>query len=488
MEQLASQLKQESLSRLISSRARLILALIIIASFLDVVDFSIVNIALPAIRSDLSVTIPQSQWIVGAYGLTLAGFLMLSGRAGDVYGQKKLFIAGIVTFTVSSLTAGFAPSLLVLIASRTVQGIGAAMTSATAFAILAETFPEGPERNKAIGRLVAFLSAGFAAGTIAGGVLTAAFGWRSVMFVNVPIGVVATILSWRFLPNTGGKAATKHLDILGALSVTSGLMLLVFALTNAAANGFESLWTSVPLGLSATILAFFVFTESRSEAPLMPLGFLRRGTVLSANLLALILTAGAGGVIFILTVYLQQVLGYSALTQGLAFLPMVIIFFVGGGWGSNWLVNRFGMKRALISSMTLMTIGSALLIPISVAGGYFGILPGNILWVTGAALSFTALNIAGLAGSKPGEEGLASGLINTSQRVGAPLGLAILLTVVAATDPPPTAAAGQALSMAGLVTGFQYAFLASTIFNAIGLMIALRIKDHKPRWGPIMPA
>src|SRR5215472_12986884 len=287
MEQLATQLKQESPSRLFSSRARLILALIIIASFLDVVDFSIVNIALPAIRTDLSVSIPESQWVVGAYGLTLAGFLMLSGRAGDIYGQKKLFIAGIVTFTVSSLTAGFAPSLVILITSRTVQGIGAAMTSATAFAILAETFPEGPERNRAIGRLVAFLSAGFAAGTIAGGVLTAAFGWRSVMFVNVPIGIAASILSWRFLPKTGGQATIRHLDLRGALSVTSGLMLMVFALTNAATSGFTSLWTSIPLGLSAAILAFFVYTEYRSGAPLMPLSFLRRGTVLSANVLAL---------------------------------------------------------------------------------------------------------------------------------------------------------------------------------------------------------
>lgn len=488
MEQLTLQTEQKAQSRLIASRARLILALIIIASFLDVVDFSIVNIALPAIRINLSVGIAESQWIVGAYGLTLAGFLMLSGRAGDVYGQKRLFLGGIIVFTVSSLTAGFAPNFIILVASRAIQGVGAAMTSATAFAILAETFPEGPQRNRAIGRLVAFLSAGFAAGTLAGGVLTAAFGWRSVMFVNVPIGVVASTLSWRFLPETGGQATSKQLDVPGALSVTSGLMLLVFALTNAATNGFATLETAVPLGLSAIVLSVFVVIEQRSEAPLMPLSFLRRGSVLSANVLALILTAGAGGFIFILTIYLQQVLLYSALTQGLAFLPLVIIFFVGGGWGANWLVNRFGMKRALIGSMTLITLGSALLIPISVAGGYFGVLPGELLWVTGAALSFTALNIAGLAGSKPGEEGLASGLINTSQRIGAPMGLAILLTVVGATDPPPAGGVSQALSMAGLVTGFQYAFLASTIFNAIGLLIALRLKNQMPRWGPIIPS
>ncbi len=454
------------------------MALVIIAGFLDVVDFSIVNVALPAIRTNFLVSLAESQWIIGAYGLTMAGFLMLSGRAGDIYGQKRLFIIGIVVFTLSSLTAGFAPSLFVLVASRAVQGIGAAMTSATALSILVTTFPEGKERNRALGTFVAVLSAGFAAGAIAGGVLTAGFGWRSVMFVNVPIGIVAAILSYRFLPTTGGRALDRHLDLPGALSVTSGLVLLVYALTNAANEGFSSVQTTLPLSLSAVILAGFVAIEHRSKSPLMPLGFLRRGSVLTANVLGLIFTAGAGGVLFILTIYLQQVLGYSALNAGLAFLPLTMIFFVGGGWGSTWLVNRIGMKATLVGSTALMTIGSAQLTQISVAGGYFGIFPGMILWVLGASLSFTALNIAGLAGTKPGEEGLASGLLNTSQRVGAPLGLAILLTVVSATDPPPAVALGPG-SLVGIVTGFQYAFLASAIMNGIGLVIALRIRRPK---------
>ena len=484
-EQLTVQKNEETVSHkavtIVRSRARLILALVIIAGFLDVVDFSIVNVALPAIRTNLVVSLAESQWIIGAYGLTLAGFLMLSGRAGDIYGQKKLFITGIMVFTAASFTAGLAPSLFVLVASRGVQGVGAAMTTATALSILITTFPEGKERNRALGTFVAVLSAGFAAGSVAGGVLTAGFGWRSVMFVNVPIGIGATILSQRFLPNTGGRAMERHLDLPGALSITSGLILLVYALTNAANEGFQSFQTSVPLGLSALILAGFVAIEYRSKAPLMPLGFLRRGKVLAANALGLIVTAGAGGVLFILTIYLQQILGYSALNAGLAFLPLTMIFFVGGGWGSTWLVNRIGMKSTLVVSMTLITLGAGLLTQISVAAGYYGILPGMILWVLGASLSFTALNIAGLAGTKPGEEGLASGLINTSQRIGAPLGLAILLTVASATDPSPiaTVVAGAGSSVAGIVTGFQYAFLASAILNGIGLLIALRIKDHK---------
>jgi hypothetical protein len=299
------------------------------------------------------------------------------------------------------------------------------------------------------------------------------------MFVNVPIGIAAAVLSQRFLPNTGGRAIERHLDLPGALSVTSGLVLLVYALTNAANEGFQSLQTSIPLGLSAVVLAGFVAIEYRSQAPLMPVGFLRRGRILAANALGLIVSAGAGGVLFILTIYLQQILGYSALDAGLAFLPLTIIFFVGGGWGSTWLVNRIGMKPTLVGSMALITLGAGLLTRISVAGGYYGVLPGMILWVLGASLSFTALNIAGLAGTKPGEEGLASGLLNTSQRIGAPLGLAILLTVASATDPPPVIVTGPGSSLAGIVTGFQYAFLASAILNGIGLLIALRIRAEK---------
>src|SRR2546430_5845379 len=226
-----------------SSRTRMTLALIIIAGFLDVIDFSIVQVALPTIRTELVVSLAESQWIIGAYGLTLAGFLLLSGRAGDIYGQKKLFVFGIVLFTVASFTGGLAPSLLSLIVSRAIQGVGAAISTATAFAILVTTFPEGKERNRALGIFVSVLSAGFAAGSVSGGVLTAAFGWRSVLFVNVPIGAVAAVLSQKFLASNPGRAADKHLDLPGALSVTSGLIVLVYALTNAATDGFSSLYT-----------------------------------------------------------------------------------------------------------------------------------------------------------------------------------------------------------------------------------------------------
>src|SRR5437016_9726362 len=266
--------------------ARLVFALIIAAVFLDVVDFSIIQVALPSIRTQFLVSLAESQWIVGAYGITMAGFLLLSGRAGDIYGQKKLFISGIVLFTIASMTGGFATSLLFLVVSRAIQGIGAAISTVTAFAIFIGLFPEGNERNRALGIFVAVLSAGFAAGSVAGGILTVTFGWRSVMFINVPIGIVAAVLSQRYLPNAAAKLLNGHLDLPGALTVTGGLLLLVYGLTNAA-NSFTSLETIIPLALSIVALAAFVAIESASKAPLMPLSFLRRGTILTANLLSL---------------------------------------------------------------------------------------------------------------------------------------------------------------------------------------------------------
>ncbi len=450
----------------VASHARLILAVIIAAAFLDVVDFSVVQVALPTIQREFLAPLAESQWVTGVYGLTLAGFLMVSGRAGDVYGQKRLFLIGIVLFTVSSLSAGLAPSLLSLVVSRAIQGVAAAMTTATALAILAATFPEGKERNRAFGILVSVLSAGFAAGSIAGGVLTAAFGWRSVMFVNVPIGAAATLLAQRFIAGNGGRAIARRLDIPGAVTVTSGLILLVYAFTVAATDGLLTVQAALPLGLSALALAVFLAIEYRSKAPLMPLAFLRRRTTLTANVLSLVVSSSTGALI-VLTVYLQQVLGYSPLSAGLAFLPAAAIFFFVGGWGSSWLMNRIGLKRVLVTSTTFVTLGLALLAPLPVAAGYLGILPGTLFWSLGASIGFPALAIAGLAGTKPGEEGLASGLIQTSQRLGFPLGLSVLLTVASTFDP-----------RLGL-TGFRYAFLGAAVLSALGLGIALRIRSER---------
>ena len=461
---------------------RLIFALIIMASFLDIIDFSIVQVALPTIRTQFLATLADSQWIVGAYGLTLAGFLMLMGRAGDVYGQKKIFIGGILLFTIASFAGGLAPSLLVLIVFRALQGVGAAMSTVTAFAIFIRIFPEGPQRNRALGVLVAVLSAGFAAGAVAGGALTVGFGWRSVMFVNVPIGIVAALLSQRYLPKTEGWLKNQRLDVPGAITVTLGTILLVFGLTNASTVGFGTLDTIVPLGLSALVLVSFLVIESRSKSPLIPMEFLKRRSVLNANTVALVLTSTVGGVSFIITIYLQNILGYSPLYAGLGTLPGAIIFFLVGGWGASRIMNRLGARRTLLLSTALATVGIALLTAITAQGSYFVILPGMIVWTLGASIGFPAVNLAAVAGTKPGEEGLASGVISTSFRIGFPLGLAVLLTIAGAFDPPAAASVGSYAALEGVVTGFRYALFAAVLLSLLGLALASRIKDVKPPW------
>jgi MFS family permease len=460
------------------SHATIVFGLVITAVFLDIVDFSIIQVALPTIRNQFLVSLADSQWLIGAYGITMAGFLMLSGRAGDIYGQKKFFIVGVVLFTIASLTGGLAPSFLFLVASRAVQGIGAAISSVTALAIFIQLFPEGNERNKALGIFVAVLSAGFAAGAVAGGVLTLAFGWRSVMFVNVPIGAVAAILSQRYLSNDGGRLKNSRLDLLGALTLTSGLMLFVYGLTNAGNFAFSTMSAVLPIALSLLVLAGFVLIESRSKAPLIPLGFLRRGSVLNANVLGLLVGAMIVGLTFIFTVYLQQILGYSAFQAGLGSLPGAIIFFVVGGWGASRFVNRFGVRRVLVASTLLITFGSLFLIEISTNGTYLSVLPGLLLFCLGGSIGMPALNIAAFAGTRPGEEGLASGLISTSMRIGFPLGLAVLLTIAGAAGSGAMGASDPTAAVAGaIVIGFRYALLASAVLGVLAVIVALRIKE-----------
>jgi MFS family permease len=467
-----------------SSHLRLIFILVIAAYFMDIIDASIVTVALPTIRTEFAASIADSQWIYGAYGITLAGFLMLMGRAGDMYGQKRIFISGLVVFTAASFAGGLAQSLLSLIISRSIQGIGAAMTTVTAFAIFIGLFREGPERNKAFGYITAVLSGGFAAGAVAGGALTTFLGWRWVMFVNVPIGIVTIILCQRYLPGGKAKFAVPHLDAPGALTVTAGTVLLVYGLTNAAGLGFASLFTALPLLLSVALLGAFVGIESRSKAPLMPLSFVRRGSVLTANAIALVLTSVVGGIGFIIPVYFQNILGYSAIYSGLLTLPSALVFFLVGGWGASRLVNRLGAKRTILASSALMCLGTAMLTQMSPDGSALTMIPGLMVWAVGGSLGFPAINIAAVSGTEPGEEGLAAGVINTSFRVGFPVGLAVLLTVAGAFDPAPVGPATPSAVAAGLVAGFQVAMLAAAVLCVVGFLLALRLKEVKPQWGP----
>ncbi len=294
------------------------------------------------------------------------------------------------------------------------------------------------------------------------------------MFINVPIGIIAAILCQRTLPAGGSWVQNRHLDIPGTLTVTSGIILLIFGLTNAAGIGFTSVSTFIPLIASVLVLGLFLLIESRSKSPLMTLSFVRRGSVLTANILALVLTSVVGGVGFIIPVYFQNILGYSAFNSGLLTLPPAIIFFVVGGFVASRLVNRYGAKKILLVSYGLVAIGALLLTPMSPNGNAFVLFPGLLVWALGASIGFPAINIAAVAGTKPGEEGLASGIVNTSSRIGFPVGLAILLTVAGAFDPPSSAA--------GIVAGFQVAVIAASLIGVLGFLIALRLKDVKPAW------
>jgi len=458
-------------------RLNLILTLLVLAQFVIVLDFSIVQIALPTMRTELGISLADSQWIVSAYGLTFAGFLLLSGRASDLYGRRRLFGIGLVVFALSSLAGGLAPSESVLIGARAVQGIGAAIASATGLSLLVVTFAEGRERNRALSIFAAVSSAAFAAGVILGGVLTATLGWRSIFFVNVPIGIVTAILATRLLVESRGDPNQKRLDLPGALAVTGGLSILVYALTNAANRGLLSTDTLVPLGLSAVVLASFLAIENRSGAPLMPLSFLRRGAVFSANALAILTIAAVSSMIFLLTIFLQQIQGYSALSAGLAFLPTALVFLSVGGYLSAKLVTRFGPKPVLLVGMTIQTAGFLLLTQLHLGTPFLtGVLPDMLVVSLGAALSFTAFNIAALSGARKGEEGLASGLINTSTQVGGPIGLAIAVTIVGVV----AASLGASVTAAAAtVDGFRYAFLGAAVLSGVGILFAFVIRSPR---------
>ncbi|MDE1811217.1 MAG: MFS transporter, partial [Candidatus Micrarchaeota archaeon] len=294
----------------------------------------------------------------------------------------------------------------------------------------------------------------------------------SVLFINVPIGIFAAVLIQRFMPSLPGRSDTKHLDLPGALAVTLGLMLLVYALTVASSDGLTSLQTLIPLGLALLLLAAFFVIESRSHAPLMPLSFLKRGVVLKANVIAIIVGSIVGGTGFLITIYMQQALGYSPLYAGLGFLPPAAIFLVIGGWGTSWFTDHLGLRRTLLLSTALIVAGSAILTQLSLKLGYIGMLPGMLIWALGAAIGFPAFNLAAIAGAKHGEEGLASGLINTSQRLGFPLGLAVFVAIATAIDPTISVASTSASAIAG----FDYAFLAAAILGVLAFAISLRIK------------
>jgi EmrB/QacA subfamily drug resistance transporter len=454
------------------TRKWLALALLVAVQFMVVLDIAIVNVALPSIQTDLGFSQQNLQWVLSAYALLFGGVLLLGGRLADLLGRRRLFIVGTILFTVASLLAGFAWSEASLIVARGLQGLGAAIITPAALSILTTTFAEGRDRNIALGAWGGVGAFGAVAGVLLGGVLTDALSWEWIFFVNVPVGAVALALTPLLLTESRDLTA-KSFDIPGAALVTGGLVALVFAITQANDYGWTSVETIGVFTLSAVLLAGFLIWETRVSHPLMTFSIFRLRTLTGANVAGLILGTATFSMFLMLTLYMQQVLGYSAMKTGVAYLAVAGTAIVWSFLAAN-LVTRIGVKPVLVVGMTSLTAGVAYFTQVSVGGSYVAdLLPGFLLISLGLGFSFVPISIAALAGVQPSEAGLASGLINTSQQIGGALGVAVLSTI-ATTTTEDAVAAGDAVPFA-LTDGFQAAFLVGAGLALVGILVGLFI-------------
>jgi EmrB/QacA subfamily drug resistance transporter len=464
------------------------LAVLGIAYLMVVLDVSIVNVALPSIETDLGFAREDLQWVVSGYALTFGGFLLLGGRMGDLLGRRIIFMIGLASFAAFSLLAGLSTSPEMLIVARLLQGAAGAVLSPSVFSIVSVLFKEGSERNKALGILGAIAGSGAAIGVLAGGVLTEYVGWEWIFFVNVPIGLAALALVPRYVSESRADGMTRHFDTAGAVTVTGSLMLLVYGLTQTTNYGWTSIQTIGALAGSAVLMAAFLWIENRSRSPLVPLGFFRRRTPTAANVIGLGLGTMVFGMFFLLSLYMQQVLGFSALKTGVGYLAVALTAVVASGIAQA-LVTRVGVKPILAIGMGLLGGGLAYFTQVSPNGSYLGdLLPGFLLIGVGLGFSFVPVSIAALAGVTGKDAGLASGLINTSQQIGGALGLAVLATV-STTRTENLLADGKDPATA-LTSGFQIAFwvgVGLAVASLVATLVALRRKDLEQVPGEAVP-
>ncbi|HYB30736.1 MAG TPA: MFS transporter [Solirubrobacteraceae bacterium] len=449
-----------------------ILLLACLAQFMVILDVSVVNVALPAIRNSLRFSEQDLQWVVNAYTVTFAGFLLLGGRAADLLGRRRVFVAGLVLFSLASLAGGFADTQALLIAARAAQGLGGAIIAPASLSILTTTFEEGPARNRAVGIWGAMGGAGGAAGVLLGGVLTDLLSWRWILFINVPIGLLAAVFAQRYILETRDFARRPSFDLAGAITATLGLSVVVLGIVRTDVTGWGSASTLGLIAAGFVLLAAFVVIEGRiAKAPLMPLRIYSSRTLSAANVVVLLVGAAVFAMWFFLSLYLQQVLGYSPLRAGLAFLPMTLCIVVGSTLASR-AVTRLGPKPMLVAGMVAQAAGLALFTQITPGGTYPGeVLLPSLLIAIGIGFAFVPVTIAAVSGVASEEAGLASGLVNTSRLVGGALGLAILAAIATArtnTEVLHGAAAGAALT-----SGFVLAFGIAAAFSAAGAVIAL---------------
>lgn len=446
-----------------------IFALLAVAQFMVVLDVSIVNVALPAIKQGLSFTPNALSWVITAYALTFGGFLLLGGRAADLFGRKKVLLAGMLGFTLFSLLIGLAQSSGELIVLRALQGLAAALMSPAALSIVLITFNEGGERNKALGLWTTMATAGAATGLILGGLLTQYLNWRWNFFVNVPVGLLVSLGIMRFVPKHQRTAEHNDLDLPGAILITSGLISFVYAVSQAPIWGWLNGKTVGLMALAVALVGSFIFNEARSKHPLMPLNIFKIRNLSGANLMMTPIYAGMMGMFFLVSLYVSTILHFSPVITGLSFLPFpVIVSLVSGRVAKQ--VGKIGFRPFLIAGPILTAVAIAWLSRIPVSGNYFvDVLPAILLMPIGMGLTFMPVMVAATSGVPANQAGLASGLINTSQQMGGALGLAILSGVAASV------ANIQGHTLAGVVKGYQVAFSVAVLFVAFAVILAITV-------------
>jgi EmrB/QacA subfamily drug resistance transporter len=462
----------------------LVLVLVCLAQFMVILDATIVNVALPSIQTDLEMSDSNLQWVVNAYTLLFGGFLLLGGRAGDLIGRKRIFLVGVVLFTLASLLCGLAQNETWLILARGVQGLGAALVSPAALSIVTTTFKEGAERTKALGVWAAIAVGGGAVGLLLGGVLTDTLSWPWIFFVNVPVGLATLVLSLRLVPESKDEKAHRSYDVAGAVTVTGGLIALVYGIVRSSQSGWGSTEVLGFIGLAAVLLVGFVLIERRSAEPLVRLSIFTVRTVRGANVAMFVVAAGLFAMFFFNTLYVQRVLGYSPLEAGLAFLPFTAGIIIGAGL-SQRLLPALGAREVPLIGLGLGVAGLLLFLRLTPEGTYLvDLLPGIMLASIGMGLTFVPVTLVATSGIPGADAGLASGLFNTSQQIGGALGLAVLSTIATRTTTGVIEDLGHsptdAESASALVDGFHAAWIGSASLLAAGavlLLVLLRRRD-----------
>jgi EmrB/QacA subfamily drug resistance transporter len=444
----------------------LVLAVVGAAFFMTILDVAIVNVAIPSIQRDLHIAESTVQWVITAYAITFGGFLLLGGRMADLLGRRRIFVLGLIIFTAASLTCGLANSAGLLIGARAAQGVGAAIISPAALSIVTTTFEEGPERNRALGIWGALGGSGAAVGVLLGGILTKYLGWEWIFFVNVPVGALVFALTRPIVPESRADLGHRRFDAFGAVTVTGGLALLVYAISKAPDVGWATGRTIGLLIASLVILAVFVVWELRYTAPLVPFGIFRIRTLTGANIVGLLMGAALYANFFILTLYVQQILGWSALKTGVTFLATAATTVIWAGVAQA-LVTKIGPRTVMTTGLALLAVSMLGYTRLPVHGHYWpDLLPIYLVVAVAIAFAFVPVTIAGFIGVPANQAGLVSGLLNTTQQIGGAIGVAVTSTIFVSR-----AKSGHFTPQA-YTSGYHWAFAALVVIAAVGAVVA----------------